>query len=135
MDNIFVINQIIEKAIEYNFEVKFLFINFNKAFNLVMHNFMWKALTSCLFKVARGLAFASSLRRTIFEWFFDKQKLFVFTHLLSFTHSSLNHLITLITHSLDQSISRLYLTVIHTDTHTPPEILNKVRNSPTCNYY
>ncbi len=43
-DNIFVINQIIEKAIEYNFEVKFLFIDFNKTFDLVTHNFMWKAL-------------------------------------------------------------------------------------------
>ncbi len=40
-DNIFVINQIIEKVIEYNFEVKFLFIDFNEAFDLVTHNFMW----------------------------------------------------------------------------------------------
>ncbi len=43
-DNIFVINQIIKKATEYNFEVKFLFIDFNKAFDSITHDLMWKAL-------------------------------------------------------------------------------------------
>ncbi len=42
--HIFVINQIIEKAIEYNFEVKMLFIDFNKAFDFVNHRYLWKAM-------------------------------------------------------------------------------------------
>ncbi len=47
IDHIFVINQIIEKAIEYNFEVKILFIDFNKAFDSVNHRYyLWKAMVN-----------------------------------------------------------------------------------------
>ncbi len=109
-------------------------------------------LTSYLFKVARGLAFASShlveeepcsgvsfdkknVRKQTFVRYFQKER---FPHFLSITHSPLNHLfnpfIPLITHSLDQSIIRsINISHTHTLTH-PPEILNIVRNSPICNY-
>ncbi len=44
IDHIFVINQIIEKATEYNFEVKMLFIDFNTAFDSVNHRYLWKVM-------------------------------------------------------------------------------------------
>ncbi len=44
MDNLFVINQIIEKALEYNLDVKFMFVDFKKVFDSVDHDYLWVAL-------------------------------------------------------------------------------------------
>ncbi len=44
IDQIFIINQIIEKANEYNLNLNLLLIDFNKAFDSVNHDYLWNAL-------------------------------------------------------------------------------------------
>ncbi len=44
LDNIFALNQIMEKTIEYNMKIKLMFIDFKKAFNCVDHEYLWGTL-------------------------------------------------------------------------------------------
>lgn len=44
IDQIFILNQLIEKAREYNFEIYLMFIDFQKAFDSVEHSSLWQAL-------------------------------------------------------------------------------------------
>ncbi len=44
VDNIFVINQVIEKAREYCLKVKLMFIDYKKAFDLIKHSYLWQAM-------------------------------------------------------------------------------------------
>ncbi len=44
IDQIFIINQIIEKTHEYNLPVYMMFVDFRKAFDTVDHTFLWEAL-------------------------------------------------------------------------------------------
>ncbi len=41
VDHIHTINQLLEKAREYNFEVKLAFVDFNKAFDTIYHDKIW----------------------------------------------------------------------------------------------
>ncbi len=108
-----------------------------------------EAKTSYLFKVARGLAFASSQsveeepclgvsgvsfdkekrKKTNVRSFFSKRTIHSLTHFFSFTHSLLNNLfhplIPLITHSLDQSITQSINISAHIHS---PENLNIATN-------
>ncbi len=43
MDQIFILNQIIEKAKQYNFEINFLFVDFCKAFESIKHSYLWNS--------------------------------------------------------------------------------------------
>jgi hypothetical protein len=44
IDHIFTLNQLMEKAREYKFELNLLFIDFNKAFDSIEQNYLWEAL-------------------------------------------------------------------------------------------
>ncbi len=44
VDQIFIINQLIENANEYNIKIHFMLIDFKKAFHSVSHNYLWKVL-------------------------------------------------------------------------------------------
>ncbi len=44
IDQIFIVNQLIEKAKEYRFDMYFLFIDFYEAFDSIQHDTIWKAL-------------------------------------------------------------------------------------------
>ncbi len=50
IDNLFVTNQIIEKANEYSLPVKIIFIDFQKAFDTIYHNYLWQALKNLGYK-------------------------------------------------------------------------------------
>ncbi len=44
VDQIFILNQLVEKSKEYNIEMHFLFLDFQKAFDMVEHKYLWKAM-------------------------------------------------------------------------------------------
>ncbi len=44
IDNLFIINQLIEKANEYDLNMQLMFIDYNKAFDMVNHDYLWGAL-------------------------------------------------------------------------------------------
>ncbi len=44
VDNIFVINQVIEKAREYGLKVKLMFIDYKKALDSIKHSYLWQAM-------------------------------------------------------------------------------------------
>ncbi len=44
IDQIFTVNQLIEKNTEYNLKLILLFIDFNKAFDTIRHPYLWQAL-------------------------------------------------------------------------------------------
>ncbi len=44
INQVFILNQLIEKAKEYTIDLYFLFVDFQKAFDTIDHNFFWGAL-------------------------------------------------------------------------------------------
>ncbi len=46
IDNIFSLNQILEKSIEYNLGVQLLPIDFKKAFDCIEHEYIWRAMVN-----------------------------------------------------------------------------------------
>ncbi len=46
LDHIFVINQLIEKATEYNLGLKMMFIDFNKTFDSMKQGYLWRAMNN-----------------------------------------------------------------------------------------
>ncbi len=45
-NQLFILNQLIQKSREYNMDTYLFFIYFHKAFNTVDHSFLWKTLKS-----------------------------------------------------------------------------------------
>ena len=44
IDHLQAINQVIEKVLEYNLEIHMLFIDYQKAFDSIDHNYLWVCL-------------------------------------------------------------------------------------------
>ncbi len=44
IDQMFILNQLVEKVKEYNMDLYFLFMDFQKAFDTIDHNILWEAL-------------------------------------------------------------------------------------------
>jgi len=60
MDHIHTISQIIEKSLEYQIELHFLYVDFQKAYDSIDHNSLWESMVrqgghSKIIKVIRNL--------------------------------------------------------------------------------